>query len=437
MVQFTCSPHEDNSEDISSAMNGVDQAIVGAREMSIIDDNLKTNMSKSMCCRVPFVQRKDDGQYREMDRQKNRSPIGYDEEETESTVRASIPSDGSSKSSQSASSQSSSSPPRSDSPMSDGDYNKEPPQPHHHRQRPYHPSNTGSNHSKVDQQTSTFGPNRWNNHSDQYRLHNGHEDQRPKSYQLGYNRNEADRGTYRNDHKSNGYGKWSTNDRFKNPNDDHRFDHGHSNNDLDYPGNLDSDDRLDSVFELNGQVKVTLKNGGGNVGGGGYKHGANFDGHRYGRTASPLDHRHSNHHHYYDEEDDNDFYHDDVQRLLIDLRPINEVSLKIKCPNPVISNLGQTQRYNGTPWTLNKNKSYLQCHDIYEGLSAELEDFYEYIKPSQNEYTLRKSVFRTIRASIRKLNSLFNIESVFIAMGFGFLFWISSLLFPDHVLRVV
>lgn len=57
------------------------------------------------------------------------------------------------------------------------------------------------------------------------------------------------------------------------------------------------------------------------------------------------------------------------------------------------------QKYNGTPWRSLRNK---YSHGIV-GLHEEIEDFYEWIKPRQEEFAIRKDVVSRIASVVRKI----------------------------------
>lgn len=84
----------------------------------------------------------------------------------------------------------------------------------------------------------------------------------------------------------------------------------------------------------------------------------------------------------------------------------------LRCPSCIMNNPAQIVRYQGMPWVDFSNRSYLTDYDnVYEGLSAELEDFYQFIRPKAEDEALRKATYLCITKSIKKCVK-FDIEGV-------------------------
>lgn len=84
----------------------------------------------------------------------------------------------------------------------------------------------------------------------------------------------------------------------------------------------------------------------------------------------------------------------------------------LRCPSCIMTNAAQICRYQGMPWVSYNNGSYQTDYDsVYEGLSAELEDFYQFIRPKAEDDALRKATFLCIAKSI-KASKKFDIEAV-------------------------
>lgn len=82
----------------------------------------------------------------------------------------------------------------------------------------------------------------------------------------------------------------------------------------------------------------------------------------------------------------------------------------IKCPNCIMTCFAQITTYRGVPWCRrNYREDY---HQIYQGLNAELNDFYEYMKPKPQDEYIRKGTFYAIAKSVKQVKSAFDIESV-------------------------
>lgn len=84
----------------------------------------------------------------------------------------------------------------------------------------------------------------------------------------------------------------------------------------------------------------------------------------------------------------------------------------LRCPSCVMSQHAQIFKFQGVPWIGNYKKNYRSGYgDFYEGLSAELEDFFRFIRPTTEDEILRKATFYSISKSIKRCKR-FPIEAV-------------------------
>lgn len=87
----------------------------------------------------------------------------------------------------------------------------------------------------------------------------------------------------------------------------------------------------------------------------------------------------------------------------------------LRCPSCVMNNLAQTYKHRGIPWCDPQKNYRTHFSDFYEGLNAELEDFYAFISPNGQDEVLRKATFYCISKSIKKLKMI-NTVIIFIVL---------------------
>ena len=83
----------------------------------------------------------------------------------------------------------------------------------------------------------------------------------------------------------------------------------------------------------------------------------------------------------------------------------------LRCPTCIMNNLSQTWKYQGMPWrnlTVNYRTDF---KDLYEALHAELDDFYKFIRPNNEDRVFRKATYYCIANSIKR-SKKYEIDSV-------------------------
>ena len=75
----------------------------------------------------------------------------------------------------------------------------------------------------------------------------------------------------------------------------------------------------------------------------------------------------------------------------------------LHCPSCIMNNYSQIFKYSGIPWWYINKNYHRNYSDFYEGLNAELEDFYTCIRPKVEDEVLRKATFYCISKSIKRI----------------------------------